>query len=213
MKRNGRPTTRTDEGFTVAEMAVALIIFGVVSLIIFNFLDSTTGITARTTSDVRLEQDAQVALRQMTQDIRSANPIGSATASCGTLTYADCLPFTVKRPMDDPSSNGYGKCASAFVYRNTASVVKVDRTDSNCPQDRSVANRDVIVVLNSSSQPLFTYFDRLGKEIPIATPCTNSPTAPCVAQARAVLITLHASYQGQSGSLKLTSFASLRNNR
>jgi hypothetical protein len=62
---------------------------------------------------------------------------------------------------------------------------------------------------------LFTYYDRLGREINVASTCSADPTQPiCVALAKTVRVSITVPFSGRpSGSLALSSTAAFRNNR
>lgn len=199
---------RTEQGFTVAELTVALALLSIVSFVIFNFLDGTTSTTNRAISNVNASQEAQSALRTVTQGVREANPIGAACTS-PTAGYGSCLRFSVPRPAP-----GYLSCTSTVTYRlvpTTApeSVIRATRVDTGCATSVST-QRDLITVVNTAANPLFTYYDDQGKEMPL--PPTAGAVAPVLA--KSMKTTLVVRYRGQPGApLVLTSTASLRNNR
>lgn len=195
---------KREHGFTVAELAVTVLIFAIVSFVIFDFLDRTTSSTNRAISNVNAEQTAQIALRTMTQDIRSANPIGSECTAPYPSNYASCLRFTVPRPT---AANP--NCESSITYGLISGVVKGIRTDTNCATAVSTA-RDLITVVNPATTPLFTYYDSKGKQMPL--PPASGAVPP--AAAKSVKIALVVKYTGQtSDPLVLSSVAALRNNR
>lgn len=201
---------RKDEsGFTVPELAVVMLIFGMVSIMIFNFFDQSVKITNSATNNVQAERDAQLALRRITQDIRAAKPVGD---KCSTGDYGTCLGFTIPRPTHDNPT-----CTTSVTYRLVSGRVLQDLADdSTCTTSRSWTDREVVAALNTASQPLFEYYDRVGKPITISATCTSAENDPaCPKEARSVRVRLLVSYVGQTGAspLDLASVASLRNNR
>ena len=199
---------RDDAGFTIAEMAVVMLIFSIVAVIAFNFLDETTRLTRRSTDSVQVEREAQLALRQVTQDLRAANPIGD---KCSVGDYDTCLSFEVKRPSDAKPD-----CITKYIYRVSGTQLLQSLSDADCATSRTWTDRPVVKVANNlSTQPPFQYFDRLGKQISLATACTNSPTTACVKEARSIKVRVLVTFNNQPGTqtLDLSSVASLRNSR
>lgn len=192
-------------GFTLPEVAVTMFIFSIVSVIILSFLDHSSAITNRASSNVVAEKDAQLALRTMTEEIRGANPI---VGTCGT-GYATCLRFAVKRPTQANPS-----CTSTFTYRLADGAVTSDRSDAGgCASPRSWTNRTVVGVVNDPAvDPLFRYYDKLGTLISPTAICTTSSSCPQTAWS--IGINLRVKYRGQTSSpLTLSSVAALRNSR
>lgn len=198
-----------EQGFTVAELAVTVIILGVVTLIIFSFLDSTSVFAQRTDENVRAEEAGSLALRTMAREIRAANPIGAPCSPGGG--YDQCLQFTVQRPS---SSNP--NCSTAIRYRLASGSILQDLTDSNCASARNWTERPVVAVVNNSSADRpFRYFDRLGNEIAVTTTCSPDPSQPaCVLKSKSVKITLKLTHFRRTAQpIELSTFAALRNSR
>lgn len=198
-----------EEGYTVAEMAVAMLILGVVTLIIFSFLDSTTAFAQRTDENVRTEESGSLALRTMAREIRAANPLGAPCTAGGA--YDRCLRFVVRRP-----TTANPTCSTTIRYRLAGGQILQDLTDADCATSRSWTDRSVIPVVNNpTTDPPFRYFDRLGNEIAIATACSPDPSQPaCVLKAKSVKITLKLTHFRRTGQpIELSTFAALRNSR
>lgn len=208
-----------EEGFTVVELAVTVLVLGIVVAVLFGFLDSTTSVTARATRNVDAEQAGQLALRTISQDVRSANPVVStypaAPTSCpagGTFpaAYATCLPVVVVRSdVTGPACTGPDGLLvqapySRITYALAGGRVLQDRTDysSTCTVTRSYTGRVIIdQVVNGAGSPLFTLFDRSGS---VTTSATN---------AASVRIALEVRYHPRADVLELASAVALRNYR
>lgn len=202
-----RRTARTDAGLTVVELSVTVLLMSVVSLIVLNFFDQTLKVTNRADAQVRTEQDAQLALRTIGQDLRAANPIISIPTTCSTM--ATCVRFEVQRPTNDRPL-----CKSTITYRVASGSLVQDRIDTNCATARNYSARRIIGITNTSSQPVFQYFDRSGAAISPTQTCTNTQIPPCPVNARSVKVNLVAVYgSAPPSSLELTTTAALRNNR
>jgi prepilin-type N-terminal cleavage/methylation domain-containing protein len=203
MNRSPKPT---DDGMTVIELSVVMMLLTIVTVIAFSFVNNVMQTTSRADADVRAERDGQIALRTMMQDVRAANPLGDA---CGS-GYATCLQFDILRPT---SANP--NCKSSITYRLASTKVVQDRSDSSCATNRSWTARPIIDVDNTASAvALFTYSDRVGQSIAATASCSGNPiTAPCPKYAKAVTANLVVKYQKGSSPLRLSSVASVRNNR
>lgn len=215
-----RLAARTEAGVTVAEVVVTLAIFSVVSVAMFDFLDRTSKITARTDRHARAESDAQLALRIVTQNIRSAAPIGSP---CSATTdsaspplpagYADCIRVTVSRNQSNAAS-----CArSEFVYAvvpapdGTKTLVenRQDFTGTTTCMASPARLRRVLLekVVNTAAQPLFTYYADDGSVInTVGTPAR-------VPGAASVKLSLRVRHTANADPLFFSSVAAPRNTR
>jgi type II secretory pathway pseudopilin PulG len=96
---------RDQAGMTLVELVVVIAISLLVGGILLGFLDNTTSVVGRATGDIQAENDARLALRTMTQDIRAARPssisstslIPTAGACPTTPSAANCLSFRIRR--------------------------------------------------------------------------------------------------------------------
>jgi Tfp pilus assembly protein PilW len=203
-----------ESGLTVVELIVTTAILLLVSTVAFQFLISTNSTAVRTTKDVQGEDDARVALRQMTEDIRAADPIQTtypSTSSCPSgATYpagfGSCVSFAVIH-----SSVGGQNCPKSVVtYGLVGGAVKMDRVnyDSSCSATSTTTGRTVIAnVVNPTGTPLFRFFDTAGNQI-----TSTTSTSPYVTAA-SVIVTLVVQYQSGAPNISVSSTAALRNNR
>lgn len=219
-----------EEGFTLVEVLVTVVLMIAVAFITFGFVDNVTSVSARASRNVITESDAQVVLREMTQEIRAANPIlaqyptsGSCptsggmtypTASTPATGYLNCLRFAVVYSKTsanfcvNPLVGGRVPLPySIITYGLNGGVLFKDRTNytTSCttPASSGTGRRILTGLANPSTQPLFTYYDGSGTKIP------DNAT---VVSAGSVKITLIVPYQKNAPNLVLTSVASLRNN-
>ncbi|MGH9151799.1 MAG: PulJ/GspJ family protein [Acidimicrobiales bacterium] len=208
-----------EEGFTIVELAVTVLLLGIVVAVLFAFLDSTTSVTAKATRNVEAEQAGQLALRTISQDVRSANPVVAtyppAPTSCAAggsfpAAYATCLPVVmVRSDVTGPTCTGPDGFLvqapySRITYALAGGRVLQDRTDysSTCAVTRSYTGRVIIdQVVNGAGSPLFTLLDRSGNVTAAAT------------NAASVRIALEVRYHPRAGVLDLASTVALRNYR
>lgn len=194
---------RDDEGFTLVELMVVVLIMSIVTFMVLNFFDGMQKTVGRATNDVFSENELRIALRTMTEDIRgasSANPpltFTSATACSATATPSNCLTFIVKR-----STVANPTCQSAITYGLVGSLVKSTRTDTNCAQNVAFTGKTVIGSVVNGSAAVFTYYDDNGNTLSASQ-----------SSAATVKVTLNVEYQKNAPVLSISSFAALRNAR
>lgn len=220
-----------EDGLTVVELVVTVIVFSAVAFITFGYFDSTTQVSGRATRNVQAETDGQIALRQLSQDIRAANPISAsypATGSCaigvgfppttvGSTGYATCIRFALVRSITSTTfcTNNFEVGPriplpySMVTYGLVGDTIYEDRTDyvSNCTTPvRQFTRRPVItgLVNATTGTPLFAYSSTAGVPLAADSPATS---------AGSVKITLVLPYQASAPNLILSTVAALRNNR
>jgi prepilin-type N-terminal cleavage/methylation domain-containing protein len=198
-----RPATGGGEdGLTLVELLVTMTISLLVAGILLGFLDNVTSVVARTGSDVQAENDARLALRTMTQDIRAVSPstigfTGPSSAACPTTpTPGTCLSFAIVR-----NTIAAPNCRTTVTYGLLASSVLLTRSDASCTSNLSIT-RTLIGSVANGATPLFTYYDDQGN------PLTSGQAA-----AKTVKVTLLVTYAGGQAPLTLTSTLALRNAR
>jgi prepilin-type N-terminal cleavage/methylation domain-containing protein len=202
VSRRGPAGGGGQDGLTLVELLVTMAVSLLVAGIVLGFLNDTTSVVARTGNDVQAENDARVALRTMTEDLRAASPgsIGFTGPTAGTCpatpTAATCLSFTILRDTASAPS-----CRTTMTYGLLASAVQRTRSDANCPANVSFGRALVGNVANGAT-PLFTYYDAQGNQL------TSGQAA-----AKTIRVTLLVTYTGGQGPLTATSTVALRNAR
>lgn len=215
-------TRRQDEsGFNLIELAVTVLIFGIVSVTLLNFLDNTTTISARATASSVRENEGRQALRTITQEVRAANkiltalPTGvSAVNACSFPTfpgsYGRCLMFEVQRSTDATLTCPKSVIAIGLQNAATIGTVIYTRVDfaSNCTTEtRRTGGRLVDRVVNGLGTPLFEYYNASGALL------TTAAGADAYVKASSVRVNLLLQYKTGAAPLRLNSVVALRNNR
>jgi type II secretory pathway component PulJ len=215
-----RSCSRDDEsGTTLIELTVVLLLVSVVGVVLFGFLWSVQRTTTRVTSDTESEKAVQLALRPMTENIRSASAISTAypsTTSCSSGTYpagySNCLAITIARP-----AQGQITCPKTLMVYGLKSdgVLREDRTDyamagGVCSVSRTYTGRPILTNIVNGANPLFTYFDGFGNKL---DPNASGQTAANFTAAVTVRTSLSVRYAAGAPLLSYTSDLAVRNNR
>jgi prepilin-type N-terminal cleavage/methylation domain-containing protein len=198
---------RRDSGFTLLELVVVVSLVSVVSFGALQFLDSTTSVVARSTSDVQAENDARFALRTMTEDIRGGLPSTmtytvSSSVCPATPTSGNCISFTVLR-----NTQANPSCQSLITYGLVSGAVKESRTDTGCATQFTVSARPIISNVVNGSTAMFQYYDISGNNVSSARPPLPQQNAV------SIRVTLIVQYKAGTPSLTFSSEAALRNAR
>jgi type II secretory pathway component PulJ len=211
--------TREESGNTLIELTVVMLLISIVSILLFGFLWSVYRTTGRMTSDSQTEKSIQLAVRPLTENIRSASTIATTypgTASCAVGSYptgyTNCLSFTIARP-----ATGQLVCPKTVMVYGLKSdgILREDRTDYSfvggaCVVSRSYTGRPLLTNVVNGATPLFTYFDTFGNQLaPNAVGQTSLPFAGAVT----VRVSLNVQYATGAPLLSYTSDLALRNNR
>lgn len=211
---------RDEQGVTLLELVVVVLLLGIVGTILLNFLDNTTSVTARATSNVVKENEGRQAMRELTQDVRAANKIASSAPSgdpaCPASTfpsypgsYKTCLRFEIQRSVDATQA-----CPkSVITYGLANGVLRKSRIDyaANCSTiTRQVTGRTVATgVRNAAATPLFEYFNSANQPIT----GTASTDIPLYVKAASIRVNLLLQYKKNAPDINITSAVALRNNR
>lgn len=200
-----------------------MLILSVVVFAAFDFIDHTSMLTVRTETQARAADDAQRALRTVTQELRGASPIGApCTATTDTASpslpagYANCVQFTVVR-----TKNALDTCTRtihvfALVPNGATSRLVENRTSyagtgtpnsATCPAT-TVASRRVVLDNLVNTEPLFTWLRGDGSAIST----TSATAATDVPKASSVRVALHVRHRSNAPALRFTGVAALRNN-
>jgi type II secretory pathway component PulJ len=211
---------RNEDGITLIELTVVLMLMTIVALILFGFVDSVMNVSDRATKDSEAEKAISLALRPVTENLRGTASVATLYPSTTTCTaggtyptgYANCLSVTVLRPIA-----GQLTCRkSVYTYGlKSDGILREDRTDyalvgGTCTVTASSTGRPMLKNIVNGSQPLFTYFDRFGNQLdPAASGQTTLPFTDAVT----VRVTLNVRYRTGSPLLSYISDFALRNNR
>ncbi|HEX2698983.1 MAG TPA: prepilin-type N-terminal cleavage/methylation domain-containing protein [Acidimicrobiales bacterium] len=205
---------RDDDGFTMIELAVTMLLLSIVSAMLYGFLNSTSSATARISLHTRAQRDAELAMRTITQDLRAASPITSAP--CGS--YANCIAFELQRA----SATGHDCEKTVIGYALASGTLRRSLTEntwsgSACTVTRSVTNLPLLVsVVNATvtpTVPMLVYYDNKGVLLDPATQATTLVKKPAQGGTATIKVNFVVQYKSDAPPLKLTGLAALRNSR
>jgi type II secretory pathway component PulJ len=215
-----RRARRNEDGVTLIELAVVMMLMTIVAAMLLGFLVSVFRVSTRATNNSEAEKSISLALRPVTQNIRGTATIDTVYPSSSSCTsggsyptgYTNCLSVTVLRP-----AAGQLTCRkSVFTYGlKSDGILREDRTDyalvgANCTATSTYTGRPLLQNIVNGAQPLFTYFDRFGNQLdPAAAGQTSLPFTDAVT----IRVALSVRYQTGSPLLTYTSDLALRNNR
>lgn len=182
---------RDEAGFTMTEVLIVTLVMGFVSLMLLQTLDSFTRTTARVETRSFVLNESRFALETITRDLRAANPIDAVTP---VSLYDNQVSFSVYC-----TNTGINGCGSdnlrPITYRvqnnQLQRVVGTETRRLAGPLGTSslpTAQR-AGAVINSSAEPVFTYFDRNGVKL-LTTGASTSPPSHFRDCARSVQIKL-----------------------
>jgi prepilin-type N-terminal cleavage/methylation domain-containing protein len=189
-----------DAGFTLVEQIVAVAVMGIVMVMVLGFLMQATEITARSDSNTRAEQNAVLAMRTVTEDIRSAKTV----SQCAGFTWDTCITVEILK-----STVAGQTCPKRIAtYQVVSGELKQQYTDyaANCTTVTKTVNRPLISGVQNTS--LFTYYAIDG-----VTPLNllDATDQGKVVSSPAVKTSLTVLYRKNVKTLSLSSFASRRN--
>jgi type II secretory pathway component PulJ len=215
-----RRVRRNEDGVTLIELAVVLMLTSIVATILVTFLGSVFRVSTRATNDSEAQKNITLTLRPVTENIRGTASVAivyPSTTSCTAggsypTGYTNCLQVTVLRPVSGDLS-----CPkSVFTYGlKSDGILREDRTDygmvsGSCAVTTSYTGRPLLTNIVNGASPLFTYFDRFGNQLdPAASGQTTAPFTTAVT----IRVTLNVQYQTGTPLLAYTSDLALRNNR
>lgn len=198
---DSEPTTRDDAGFSIVEQIVTVAILGVVLAIVFTFLINATMITGRADANVKMEQNGLIALRTMTEDLRSARVLSTCSS---TQTYDKCVNIEISKATVAGAT--CPKRVVQYYVSGTDLKMTLNEYAANCTTVTKSGTRILLAGVQTSS--IFTYYGNDG-----VTAINLSTDAAKVPQARAVKVAFDVQYRKAAKNVSLSSVASLRNNR
>jgi len=198
---------RDEDGFTIVEMAVTIMILGIVLAVLFNFLNSTMLLSRRAERDLQSEQSMTIALRAVTEDIRAASSLNSCGAG---YSLKWCVSFDVPRTTTSPALACPQRTITYNMSGGTVYETELDYPSASCsPTTTKFSNKPLLQNLSNGATDYFlTWYDKTGLAFdPDASPGTVSSTGSIKA-----LVKLNYGVPG-SPTISLNSIAALRNFR
>lgn len=186
-----------DSGFTLLETMVVLMVMSIVVSICFFALTSLSNTASRSDATVQEEQTASTVLAQLTEDFRSAVsisfPTGASPSSEIEMTEVGTNACTSGTTT---TTGGVTYTNVLWIVSSTTGTLTREKQNASCTFVQSPLQLNYLV--NTASQPVFSYTDDQGHSLPIASPTPSTPLlsswgTTIAAQASGVNINLYVS--------------------
>lgn len=201
-----------EDGFTLPELLITVLLLGIVSVLLLTTLTTVTRVSSRTQDRNATLADARTALEIIARDLRAANPVNAVTGA--TAVYDNQVSFSVF------CTTGASCTAGARSVTYTVTGGRLDQTTGGATKTllgpdgtatlATSARRGAIV--NATSEPVFTYFDRTGAVIATSSTGGTRPGTyfrDCTKRVRILLKVRSAA--NTSDTVELTTAVNLRN--
>lgn len=172
-----RPKTEREGGFSLPELLVTTLLVGIVTLVLLNTSDALTRTAATTQSRSASLADARTAIERIAKDLRAANPVNPLTSGF-TSQFDTSVAFDVFCTAGAGCVSGLrpvkyvvaGGVLTQTIGANTAELLGPNGTPSLPVGLRRGA------IVNTASQPVFTYYRRDGSQIATSVDSTGIPS-------------------------------------
>lgn len=154
-----------ESGFTLPELLVVILITGIVMVALFSSMTSVVSATARTDARTQTLNETRQAMETIIRDLRAANPIDALSS---VADYDRTVQFSVFCSSGTPNCSGNLR---SVRYRANAAVLERIVGGSTYPLLRPQGAASLSdglrrgALLNTASEPVFTYFLRDGRRI------------------------------------------------
>jgi prepilin-type N-terminal cleavage/methylation domain-containing protein len=157
-----RARLREQDGYTLVELLVVMVILGVVLAAIVTTSVGSQRLGVRDRESAQAVRDAQAAAFRMTVELRQAiaiMPTGASAGMCPSTSTASCIDFLVRTRSIDPTTNNHWirreriDCTQTYVaandpnastYRSCVRYVGTDVADPGTPGPATI-NAGVLV--------------------------------------------------------------------
>jgi prepilin-type N-terminal cleavage/methylation domain-containing protein len=166
-----RPAS-TEEGFTLIELVIVLLIMTIVIVVATGALISLSQTTNRGSAMITDEQQASTVITQLAKDIRSAHTISIPTGATASNQVI----------LQDNNPTG-GFTSVQWIYsQGGATLTRQVQNAQGVYQNQGAALTEVA---NSSTQPIFRYFNVAGTDI---SSSINPTIGKCTTRIRVDLV-------------------------
>lgn len=203
----------TEQGFTLPELLVVVLITGIVMIALFSSMTSIATATARTDSRTQTLAQTRLAMETITRDLRAANPIDELTP---VADYDRRVQFSVYCRTGAPNCvnnlrsvtyRAAGRTLERVVGGGSRPLLGAEGTSTLAEHLRRGA------LLNDAATPVFTYFRADGQQL-ATTGASASPSTSFRDCAKSVRIHLRVRSEANNpnAEVSLRTEVALRNN-
>lgn len=164
---------RGEDGFSLPEVLVVTMLMGIVAATLMTTLNALTQTSASTNTKANILAEARLAMQNIARDLRAANPVDPISPSLATNTYNNKVTFKVFCSSGSDCVGGLRQVA--YQFDPAARTLDMDRgsqsralLEPRGPTSIPASMRQGAVV-NTASEPVFTYLDRNGAVIPTSS--------------------------------------------
>jgi type II secretory pathway pseudopilin PulG len=150
---------RDEEGITLVELLVVMVLLGVVGTVTVAGIVTALGSTSATTERLDARHELEVALQQASRDLRAAAPyvlsqngdFGTELSTC--LTWGGTPELITYRSVVEDGQE--------LLVQDTHSI----EAGTKCDPAAGGSSRTLVTNIDNGSEPIFRYYDSQGEEI------------------------------------------------
>lgn len=164
-----------ESGFTLMEMLIVMLVMSIVVSIAGFALISLSNTASRSDSMVQEEQTATTVLAQLSDDIRSAVSLSFPTGASPSnqIMLQEVGTSLCSSGTTTTTAAGVSYNYILWVVSSTTGTLTREQQNSSCAWVQSPFQLNYLV--NTASEPVFSYTDDQGQSLPIASPPASTP--------------------------------------
>ncbi|MFA9429166.1 type II secretion system protein J [Egicoccus sp. AB-alg2] len=203
--------SRQEEGFTLVELLVAIVLLGVVGSVVVSAIVTGMSSARTTTARTMAIHELEVALQRVGRDLRAADPLYvSDNGSYGTHIGAELIR---DRQVQVVAFRVVNENGGQFLVQDTATA-DLSAVGNGTVEIVEQPRRTLVTNIDNGTAPVFTYFDDYGAEIicTVSGSVTQEECDLAYSDAYKIGIRLERQLEGQS-PVRAETFITVRNMR